>query len=728
MAVFYPPQWLLSLFVKDGRLPFLVYQWYIVFHYLLGGVLMYAFLRQTKLSSVGALSGAIVFCFSGFMSLRIVNCVMVQVYAWLPLQLLCIDRLAKSASPWAWLALIGAMLLSLLGGHPQTTLYCWYLVTAYWLYRLYRRDHRDGQGWKRSLQVCLKTHIPRLAGSFALVLGLSAVIVLPAAENWSRTGRPRQTFASIADPSLPYHELLAMLVPNFYGISSYRNPVCAFWGYDSDSPTVAANPPGHGRAGSWQYWEFGAYAGQLLLLALLLFAFNWRQVADKRRVGFFLAIWFVAVWFMLGRYGGLFNLLYHVLPGLSLFRGPAKMSCVAMFAAAVLTGCFVDLARNEGRRLRLWPVSLLVAVYLALLIVLFFGGRILPDELRDPHNLAWSRQETLWALSLTILCASAILCTARCALRGARSIGACALVVISGVDFHHAYGKFGGSVNPNLEFSEDDELLQLKENREKLGYFRFGQVLQGRLSEGPVVDRNLAYFQDFLEVPEGYTTFTLDSIERFQATTNLLARLAIENIKLVAWEGPPWIDQHGLRVRTFELRTFDDLLPRARFFTSVRRYDSRNALLAALGTGELDWRKETAVWGPVDRDIDKFVRPSSSMDSNDAVRYISETPEMYSIHYNVSQPGVIFVSQPFYPGWIADTGRFKMIEVFGAFQGIIIPEPGRGEITVRFSPRVLKVGLFISVFSLLITVCAALRLLILNQKHSASSMPPPCRS
>src|SRR2546426_3491999 len=84
IAVFYPPQWLLIPFVEDGRLPFLVYQRYIILHYLLGGLFMYAFLKQVKLSRIAALSGALVFYLSGFASLRIVNFVMIQVYIWLP--------------------------------------------------------------------------------------------------------------------------------------------------------------------------------------------------------------------------------------------------------------------------------------------------------------------------------------------------------------------------------------------------------------------------------------------------------------------------------------------------------------------------------------------------------------------------------------------------------------------------------------------------------------------
>ena len=50
MAVFYLPQWLLIPFAHDGWLSFVVYQRYIVLHYFMGSVFMYAFLRQLKLS------------------------------------------------------------------------------------------------------------------------------------------------------------------------------------------------------------------------------------------------------------------------------------------------------------------------------------------------------------------------------------------------------------------------------------------------------------------------------------------------------------------------------------------------------------------------------------------------------------------------------------------------------------------------------------------------------
>ena len=354
-AAFYPPQWLLIPFVQNGRLPFLAYQRYIVLHYLLGGFFMYAFLKQIKLSPIAALSGAFVFCLSGFASLRIVNFVMIQVYAWLPLQLFCVQRLTSGGSRLAWLGLVGAMLMSFLAGHQQTTVYCWYLVTAYWLYCCYSTRRKNSPGWRATMRQVAGRDAPKLIGTFVLVSGLSAVMLLPAAENWSRTARPHQSFEVVADSSLPRDQLLALFVPNFFGKTQSTDSPVAFWGFDPRSSTVIHNGPVNTTPGFWQYWEFGAYAGQIFWLALFLILFNWRSIEDKLTVGFFLATWVAATWFMLGRYGGLFQVLYYILPGASLFRGPAKMSCVATFAAAILSACSVDLLWRRAQRLRYWP-------------------------------------------------------------------------------------------------------------------------------------------------------------------------------------------------------------------------------------------------------------------------------------------------------------------------------------------------------------------------------------
>ncbi len=697
MAVFYPLQWLLVPFIQNGRLPFLVYQGYIALHYLLGGLFLYAFLKQIRLGPVAALAGALVFCLSGFASLHLVNFVIIQVYVWLPLQLLCVDCLVSGKSRWAWLGLLGAMVMSLLAGHQQTTVYCWYLVIAYWLYRYYSRRRKDRPDWKTTVWRVVSKDAPKLIGVFVLVFGLSAVMLIPAAQNWWRTARRGQSFESIADTSLPYDQLVTLLVPNFFGKTQSINSPLPFWGVDPHSLTVVRNGPINAKPGYWQYWEFGAYTGQIFWLALLLILFNWRNLENKQTILFFVFVWLAAIWFMLGQYGGLFQILYRILPGAAVFRGPAKMSGVATFAAAILTAYAIDLLRRRPTGLDYWPVLLPVVGCACLVLALHFGGPQLARGLRNPERLDWSQQETFFALAVSATGAVAAIGLIRSPQRWAQSLCLGTLLFATVADFHHAYGSFQrGNASPDEYYPDTTQLLPLlKDYREQRGPFRFGQINRGRISEEIATVRNLPYFHDFLEVPEGYTSFYLDGVAEFQAITNVEAKIGIQNVVVTMERDEAGKDWLGRRTNSF---------PRAIFFTRIRRYDSRAALLGALEGGQIDWRREAAV---VDSDIPGLTgqeRKDDATNTDDEVRFASVSPETYSVKYHVSRPGIIFVSQAYYPGWQVINAWFQIVEVFGAFQGIVIPQAGEGEVIVHFSPPALKMGLAISLISLLITI------------------------
>jgi hypothetical protein len=694
---FYPAQWLLIPFVHNGRLPFVAYQRYIVLHYLLGALFLYAFLKRLKFSPIAAVTGALVFCFSGFSSLRIASFTMFQAFAWLPLQLLFVHRLTNDRRRLSWLGLVGATVASVLAGFPQVTLYCWYLVTAYWLYRCYGVRREEGSSARMAARQVAGRDVPRIVGTFVLVFGLAGIMVVPGAENWWRTARPSRSFEALADSSLPYDQLLTLFVPNFFGVSRSFTSPHPFWGFDRHSQTVMLNRSVHGGPGFWQYWEFGAYSGQIFWLALLLILFNWRRIEDKRGIGFFLTTWVMATWFMMGRYGGLYQVLYWCLPGVTLFRVPARMACVATFAAATACAYAVDLLRRRAPQLRLWPALLFPAGYGCLAAVLYAGDGHLGGRLRSFDRLAWSRHETLIALLLAILCALAILGAIRNPKRWVfQTICLYSLLLVAAADFCYAYEGFHrGNANPDECYPETNRLLTLLEDyREHRGPFRFGQIVRGRVSEEIATFRNLPYFHDYLEVPEGYTSFYLDNIARFQAMTNQAAKIGIQNIQVTMER-----DENGKDW----LGAYTNSLPRARFFSRIRHYDSRNALLDALERGDIDWRSEVAVSEPFSCDGSRGDEPSPGPGGNDSVQFQSLTPESYSITYGVSRPGIVFVSQAFYPGWVPNDKRIKLIEVFGAFQGLVIPQAGAGRIVVSFSPPALKLGAAITIISIAIT-------------------------
>ena len=95
-AVYYPFRWLLVLFVRDGALPVVVYQWYVVLHIIFGGVMMAGYLKSHRLGPLACWAGSVVFCLAGFPALHIIHNPMVKVYAWLPLQLWLVDKVVAT--------------------------------------------------------------------------------------------------------------------------------------------------------------------------------------------------------------------------------------------------------------------------------------------------------------------------------------------------------------------------------------------------------------------------------------------------------------------------------------------------------------------------------------------------------------------------------------------------------------------------------------------------------
>jgi hypothetical protein len=714
---FYPLQWLLIPFVRNGRLPFVVYQRYIAFHYLIGGLFMYAFLKRLKLSPVAAVLGALVFCFSGFAALRIASFTMFQVFAWLPLQMLCVHRLTTDRKRACWPWLVCAMVVSLLAGFPQVTLYCWYMVAAYWLHCCYYVRRLETSDARVAVRQVARRDLPIIAGSFVIVFGLAAIMVVPGAQNWWHTARPSRSFVALTDSSLPYDQELTLFVPNFFGVARSINSPEPFWGFDPHSQTLVLNGPVNGTPGYWQYWEFAAYSGQIFWIAVLLTLFNWRRIENKRGLGFFLTTWVVAIWFMMGRYGGLYQILYWCLPGVTLFRVPARMACVATFAAATLSAYSIDLLRRRTARLRAWPAFLPPLGYAGLTLLLYIGGHHLGAGLRTPDKLVWSLHETCFALAVATLCAVLLVGLVRTPKRWPQTVCLCGLVAISAADLYHAYGGFHrGNVSPDEYYPETNSLLTLLEDyREQRGPFRFGQIVRGRLGEEIATFRNLPYFHDYLEVPEGYTSFYLENISSFQAITNQAAKIGIQNIRVTMER-----DENGKDW----LGAYTNSLPRAKFFTRIRHFDSRDELLAALERGEIDWHNELAVTGPSPADKPHSDEPTGQTASGDSVQFQSLAPESYSITYHVSRPGIVFVSEAFYPGWVPNDERIKLIEVFGAFQGLVIPQAGSGQIMVRFSPPALKLGLAISLVSILLTALLCAGIWGRSSQFSSTSAPP----
>lgn len=698
--VYYPPVWCLSFFVIDGRLPTLVIQWYLVLHYIFGGLFAYIFLRANNLSRWACTTGVVVFVFSAFLSLHIIHGGMGHVTLWLPLELLFVKRIVgRRQSGRNVIFLILSIGMSFLVGFHQSIVYNAYFLGAYWLFLVFQAERGRIHALRLWWLITGFRESVKIAAVFLVVGLLGGVVILSTLQNWGLSHRQEFGFAQIADLSLPLYYLIHGFMPNFFGVVNGEGNGVPFWGFNKDSLEYAT---WHG--GAWMYWEFGFYAGQLALIAIAVMAFNVRRLwAERRDAVFFLAMIPLVLWLMLGRYGGLYNIFYHIVPGFSMFRTPARIGCLFDFSAAVLVAFLVDAVVRGKPRLELRrPLLALGGVFGVLICgVLLYGSDVFP-ELNAPrlfrHAATQMGLSAILFLSLAILLVLIKRLVERRNNKGAKvevvsgwmtQTLVWSLVALTFFDLYIAFHKFhGGQTKPEEYYADRNGLIaQMTKLREQEGLFRFAQLRDGKISEEVIFPRNIAYLYPGYEALEGFILFNLKEHGAFDSITNERIRLDIQNVGVIA--------NLDSRTRQVSLARYTNSLPRAKFYHDVRAYADAKGLYADLDSGRLDYHRTLGV---LREECVKYgVSTNTPPARADAkIHFTPVNSDQYQISYQTTAPGVIFISESFYPGWQADAGRLPIIHGFGAFKGIVIPAAGSGVITVTFSPGILWIGLVVT--------------------------------
>lgn len=343
-SVFYPPTWIYLLFPVANAEKYLI-----ALHCLLAGVFMYLYLRRVGCTPGAGITGALPWMFGNyFMANAVVgHLTMIFTMAWLPLALYCCERGLQSRR-WVWFFWTGIVVgVQLLAGEPQNNYYTVLLLGVYGLVRSLAGESGGTKWWQpRRHQLWLAGLT--LAGVTAAVT--AAVQLLPTMEFMLRSDRSANTYEFATFVSFPPSSALGLLVP-------YTD---TFRGFGA---TIDSNLP---YSMVRIQWELAAYCGGLTLaLAGISFAVRRQPVLTAVRV-----VLVLAVILMLGRYTPFFAVLFKLLPGLTMFRIPARAVLLAEWALAVAAAFGFDflLQPNAPRWRRLVPT--LVLVVLALVTVL----------------------------------------------------------------------------------------------------------------------------------------------------------------------------------------------------------------------------------------------------------------------------------------------------------------------------------------------------------------------
>ncbi|MCB0218487.1 MAG: hypothetical protein KDH09_02230, partial [Chrysiogenetes bacterium] len=330
---------------------------WLVAHALFGALGVWYYCRALGASRFASVLAALAMALNGFFAVRVIQPNYYATLAYLPWQLLLVDKLCARKAPLYWAVPLAAVTgLQWLCGHPQIPIFSNYLLGFYTLLRLLGRVGATEE--TRANWIAL----PKVAGALMAGLALASIQLLPLVMDVVRAQSERSAGISLAFStfgSLPPWGVLLPLLPGIYGPEG-GNAEVPYW--------LALS------GGKVASWETHIYIGAALLLLAVLALWRMRARPSTRLLGFFVLL---CILFALGKFSPVFWAL-HYLPGLNLLRVPSRAMGPLLIFLLPLAALGLDwLAKAGEEDKRSWNKLLRGALVLCIgfWIVLGVGTR-----------------------------------------------------------------------------------------------------------------------------------------------------------------------------------------------------------------------------------------------------------------------------------------------------------------------------------------------------------------
>ncbi len=649
-AIFYPPSLLTILVSAPWGFPIYALELEVILHVFLAGLFTYLFAKRLLKRTFPALVAALVFSYGGYLvSYPVQQLAILEVQIWLPLILLLLsvggERWQKHGEKrhfiWAGLALG----VSLLAGHPQSSMYVFYVSVFYWAFESYRSG---GRIWPKVVLFCL----------FLLTgLGVAAVQLLPGLEFMLLSTRAQATYQEMAH-GFPLHDLLQLLLP---GILSQ--------------------------------WS-ALYVG---ILPLLLAALALYLIRD-RRVVFWAILALFALLLSLGGNTFLYTPFYLLVPGFGIFRSQERAAFVFSFAMAILAGygtsaLFRSLPGLARKRLRIFNWGLVLAAFASLVLVLFFlygwaQAGLAPDSPFGPM------------LNRAVLLTMFLLLAAGCIYAGQRnSVGmqtlmAVTVLVIVFDLFTVNWQKNFQATSPLEEYGPRALLASIQADR---GSFRVYNEWRLPGNYGVMYE---------VEDIGGASPLRLSRYEDFVTALPMERLWQLMNVKyVITWRGAlvpetELLYEEPAGEDMTYLHRLQEYLPRAWVVYRAEAVTGEEAL-DLLADPDFDPLEMVILEEELDLTMAGEARPSEA-----TVLILEREPTRMALQAQLVEDGILVLSEIYYPGWQAyvDGQQARILRANYALRAVEL-EAGSHRVELVYDPLSVKVGYVVSAGALMIVLC-----------------------
>lgn len=666
-AVLYPPSLIYAVLPTDRALAIAM-----VVHDGIGGAGMYLYAqRALRLRPMAAVVAAVIFMLGPHMTAHLTHLNQNNTLAWAPWLMLATDRLAVKPG-LRRMAVTGVLVaLAFLAGHTQQFYFSLLLALLALVSRLLRSPGLDLRG------AAIRTGA--LLVSMLVGLAVSGAQLVPTLELTSRSIRSGGLdLASQATLSLPLNNALGSMLPK----------------YSIELPTEFAGA------------SIGAVALFLMSIALVT---RWRRPA----VAMWVIVFLIGYWASTGPRGRLYDILFYGLPGLALFRVPARLLLFSTVAGALLsaygvhTACQLATAARRGPQ---WRRRALGAAMPALALGLLLPAVAAADYvLRTPlpRVLLWlphqiGGQDILAIAGLEIGAGLLLLLALARPIRLAPHALSVSLAALTTLDIFFATAhidarhplpmsligfrpaaarmlpvgpnqRYLSLYRPHADFAGEAQLMHGVAPQDLAKFTEAAQVVEVLRPDSGMSDGSLT--------PDGYDGGILPTRAYAEFRKPVLGASAIAPPDFTIHDlidrvsDPTWLQEAGVSTVLTDAGTYP-AASNCQCFTLVGTVDSVSVWTVNAGASRA-WLD-----GPQGRR---------------AANIVSDTGERVEIDLPDRNGGTLVLADSWYPGWTATVdGHPARIQLEKNFLRAVAVPPGASRVVFSYRPASLMIGLVIS--------------------------------
>ena len=674
VGFFYPLNRLLSLFVgSNGVLPVGAAQFVIILHFLIAQISMYFLTRYWKISSYGGIIAAISYAFSMILVCHVIHPMMIYHLAWFPLVLMFfikgIELRSIKCSIWAGL-LFGMTMLS---GHPQTTLYeafllgialVWYLVADL-----------------KSKKENMKLPVMVIAGIIPIIIaaGIFSIQMLPSQELAGLSQRDEITYEKSSEGSLQFKQVYSAVVPKLFGYVDGGGKMDAQFYLKFDDGFKVH-----------YYWETAFYFG---IVALILGLLGAVYMFRSRTGAFLTAIAVFGFLFALGDNGFLYKIFYN-LPLFGSFRNPARLMFYVVLAFSVLAGFGFDVLWQKAKD-RKFLIRLIIISAIPLLIAILTASGSLQGTFETPKQFvdAISGYGTT-ALLLILFTVVIAYITNKSIIKP--FVGAALLIVICIIDLNMSGASFNESpVNPADKYQYDQRFVKdpakfkptLPDDLFRVSMRLYQPSFMAMTRNQGLLDR--------IMLVEGYNPLVLANV-----IPPLYSKLGKEDARqryhdLLNVKYDIVIDQESGYPKFEERKT---MMPRAWMVHKANVFKP-DQVETIMKQQDFDFRNEVVLSDEHGLKLQGNIVPDDVVEcleyENNTIKYKTESTE----------DGILCFSEIYYPAWQAyiDGKPAKIIKSNYAYRAIPVPS-GKHTVEMKYESASFATGMWVSIITLLASI------------------------